>query len=262
MQPFVDSNVGAVGGTVLARNGSARLVTRMQSAEYLQSIFVGRMLASRLGLLKIVSGAFGAFRRDALERAKGWDVGPGEDGDLVLRLRKAGWRIVHAPYAQCHTNLPTSWSRLFKQRRRWAWATVTFECRKHVDMGSIFSPNFRLSNLALLVEAWIFDIILTFAFFAYLGWLCIAQSELLGLVMLTNYVAYLIMELIQWLVLMVYSPNRMRDGKSILCAPLMPLYFSFLKVATLVAIVEETLFRRSFDDSFVPHHVRRVTWRW
>ena len=26
----------------------------------------------------------------------GWDVGPGEDGDLVLRLRKAAWKIVHA----------------------------------------------------------------------------------------------------------------------------------------------------------------------
>ena len=262
VQPFADGRVGAVGGTVRARNGSTGLVTRLQSAEYLRSIFVGRMLTSRLGMLGIVSGAFGAFRREALDRAKGWDVGPGEDGDLVLRLRKASWRIVHAPYAQCRTNLPTSWSRLFKQRRRWAWATVTFECRKHVDMANVFSRNFRLSNLALVAEAWTFDIVLTFAFFAYLGWLAVAQSGLLGYVLLTNYAAYLVVELIQWLVLMYYSPNRLRDGKSLLCAPWMPLYYSFLKGATLVAVLEETLFRRSFDDSFVPQHVRQVTWRW
>jgi hypothetical protein len=42
----------------------------------------------------------------------------------------------------------------------------------------------------------------------------------------------------------------------------MPCYFFYLRFATLVAIVEETLWRRSFDDNFVPERVRRVTWRW
>jgi cellulose synthase/poly-beta-1,6-N-acetylglucosamine synthase-like glycosyltransferase len=88
VQPLADPEVGAVAGTVLARNAETNLCTWLQAAEYLRTIFVGRMLSSRLGVLGIVSGAFGAFRREAVERLKGWDVGPGEDGDLVLRLRR------------------------------------------------------------------------------------------------------------------------------------------------------------------------------
>ena len=89
VQPFADPQVGAVAGTVLARNGGVNLVSQLQAAEYLRSIFLGRMLSSRLGILGIVSGAFGAFRREAIMATGGWDVGPGEDGDLVLRLRKS-----------------------------------------------------------------------------------------------------------------------------------------------------------------------------
>ncbi len=106
VQPFRDPLVGAVGGTVIARNPFTNLATRLQALEYLRCIFIGRMLSERLGLLGIVSGAFGAFRREAMEKTNGWDVGPGEDGDLVLRLRKGGYRIRFAPYAQCLTNLP------------------------------------------------------------------------------------------------------------------------------------------------------------
>jgi cellulose synthase/poly-beta-1,6-N-acetylglucosamine synthase-like glycosyltransferase len=262
VQPFADERVGAVAGTVLARNARKNVCTWLQAAEYLRTIFVGRMLSSRLGVLGIVSGAFGAFRRTAIERLKGWDVGPGEDGDLVLRLRKAGWRIVHAPYAQCLTNLPTSWWRLFKQRRRWEWAVITFECRKHVDMANVFSPNFRWSNLGLLVERWVFSIAMTIGFFAYLIWLAAQDWRLLVYVLLTNYAAYLLMEIVQWLTVLYYSLDRRRDLVLAACAPLMPLYFFFLRFATLVAIIEETFWRRSFDDNFVPERVRRVTWRW
>ena len=262
VQGFADPRVGAVAGTVLARNARTNVCTWLQAAEYLRTIFVGRMLSSRLGVLGIVSGAFGAFRRSAIERLKGWDVGPGEDGDLVLRLRKAGWRIVHAPYAQCLTNLPTSWWRLFKQRRRWEWAVITFECRKHVDMANVFSPNFRWSNLGLLIERWIFSIGLTIAFFVYLFWLAMQDFRLLVYVLLTNYAAYLLMEVVQWLTVLYYSLDRRRDLTVALCSPLMPLYFFFLRFATLVAIIEETFWRRSFDDNFVPERVRRVTWRW
>jgi cellulose synthase/poly-beta-1,6-N-acetylglucosamine synthase-like glycosyltransferase len=136
VQPFTDARVGAVSGAVFARNAFDRVVCWLQALEYLRSIFVGRMIAARLDMLGIVSGAFGAFRRSAVCRLKGWDVGPGEDGDLTLRLRKSGYRIAFAPYAQCLTNVPTSWWRLMKQRRRWEWAVITFECRKHVDLAN------------------------------------------------------------------------------------------------------------------------------
>jgi len=262
VQPFADTQVGAVAGTILARNANVNLVSQLQSSEYLRSIFIGRMLSSRLGILGIVSGAFGAFRREAIMATGGWDVGPGEDGDLVLRLRKAAWKIVHAPYAQCLTNVPLSWKQLFRQRRRWEWSIVTFECRKHIDMANIFSPNFRFSNLAMLLETWLFRIVLTFGMFVGIGWLVISSPQTLCYVLLADYCLYLGMEFLQWLVLMYYSPNPRRDAWGIACLPLVPPYYLFLKAASLTAIVEEFLWRRSYDDNFVPVHVRRVTWHW
>jgi cellulose synthase/poly-beta-1,6-N-acetylglucosamine synthase-like glycosyltransferase len=262
VQPFADPRVGAVSGTVLARYAFTNLLTWVQGFEYLRTIFVGRMLTSRLDMLGIVSGAFGAFRRTAIDRVQGWDVGPGEDGDLVLRIRKSGYRVAFAPYAQCFTRLPTSWVRLFKQRRRWDWSVVTFECRKHVDLANPLSPNFRLANLAMLVDRWLYALLLIYGFWGYCAWLVFFSDYNVAYVALTTYVLYTILEGLQLLVVLCYSLDRWRDLAIGLALPLMPLYYLFLRLTTLVAVTEELLWRRSFRDSFVPEHVREATWHW
>ncbi|MGZ0167814.1 MAG: glycosyltransferase family 2 protein, partial [Planctomycetales bacterium] len=47
VQPFRDANVGAVSATVSVRNCFTNFVTWFQGLEYLQSIFVGRLVAAR-----------------------------------------------------------------------------------------------------------------------------------------------------------------------------------------------------------------------
>ena len=262
VQPFVDPQVGAVSGTVLARNPFAKLVTWLQALEYLRCIFLGRMLASRLNILGVVSGAFGAYRRSAIQRVTGWDVGPGEDSDLTLRLRKSGYKIAFAPYARCLTDLPSSWWRLMKQRRRWEWASVTFECRKHVDMANIFSPNFRFSNLCLLLDRWILNVLMTFALWSYLVWLCLHAHEDTWKQLFLYYLVYVGLEFIQLGIILYYSTARRRDLAIGLAAPLMPFYHLILKAVSLLALTEEILTRRSFQDEFVPTHVREATWHW
>lgn len=262
VQPFANPRVGAVSGTVIARNAFTNLCTWLQAFEYLRCIFIGRMFAEKLGILGIVSGALGAFRRDALERLGGWDVGPGEDGDLTLRLRKVGYHIAVAPYAQCLTNLPTSFRRLFKQRRRWDWAVVTFECRKHLDMANVFSPNFRFSNLLMLIDRWTYNIVLLYLGWGYFAWLCFNPHSDLWKLFLLYYVLYVVMEVLQLLVVVYYSTDRRRCWIIGLIAPLSPFYFLYLKAASLAAVTEELFWRRSFQDNFVPKHVRDVTWHW
>lgn len=262
VQPFADPQVGAVSACVLARNPFAKLVTWMQAFEYLQNIRVGRTVAARLGVLGIISGAFGAIRREAIERLKGWDVGPGEDGDLTIRLRRSGYRIAFAPQAQCYTNVPEMWTRLVKQRRRWQWAVVTFDCRKHVDMANPLSPGFRWSNLYVLAEHWIFDIALTYVSFAYLFWVVLHAHSDLWKMFVWCYLLYAIMQLVQAGVFLYYSNQRARDWKIAVIAPLMPLYHGLLRTVTLWAITEEFLSRRSARDNFVPAYVREATWHW
>lgn len=262
VQPFRDPEVGAVSGTVLGRNSFHNLVTWLQSFEYLRCIFVGRMLTARLGILGIISGAFGAYRRSAVEQLKGWDVGPGEDGDFTLRLRKSGFRIEFAPYAQCFTSLPVSWFQLMKQRRRWEWAVVTFECRKHVDMAHVRSRNFRLSNLALLVDRWLYNVLFQYLFWGYLAWLLFHLHEHTWKQFFLYYLVYLVLEVFQALVIVYYSHDRRRDLAISLVAPLMPIYYLAMRLWSLWAVTEEIFSRRSHRDNFVPAHVRDTTWHW
>ena len=95
---FADPRVGAVSGSLGVRNASASLLTRHQAIEYAIGIALGRIVQDSLGILSIVSGAFGAFRRAALEQVGGQDVEVGEDADLTMKLRRAGWRIRFAPH--------------------------------------------------------------------------------------------------------------------------------------------------------------------
>ena len=263
VQPLKNPAVGAVSGNVLARNKTTNLLTRIQAFEYQRSIFLGRIISSRLGLLGIVSGAFGAFRRDLLIQIGGWDVGPGEDEDLVLRLRKLGYLIEFAPYAECYSDVPTQLKVLTKQRRRWEWAVVTFESRKHIDMANPFYANFSWSNFLLLKERWIFNLFLPISFCLYTGWLFLfSWQPRLPNVFFLYYLIFVSIELIQFMILLDYSNNKRRDFDLIAVVPLMPLYQLYQRLVTTWAILEEIFYRRSFKDGFVPKHVRDVTWHW
>ncbi len=263
VQPFKNPEVGAVSGSVSARNPFVNLCTRLQALEYRRSIFLGRILLSRLGILGIVSGALGAFRKSALDKFGGWDVGPGEDGDLTIKFRKAGYKIAFVPEASCLTNLPTSFKVLTKQRRRWEWAAVTFECRKHIDAGNPLGKHFRWDNFFMMVERWLFNVILVYLSVLYwltLPYYCTMTS--IFYLVFSFYVLYVICDVLQNLFVLYYSPNRREDLVLFAVFPLMPIYYAYQKFVTLWAITEEIFTRRSFKDNFVPERVRNVTWHW
>lgn len=263
VQPLADPAVGAVAGNVLVRNEFHNLVTRFQALEYQRSIFLGRMVSDRLNLLGIASGAFGAFRRSALEHIRGWDVGPGEDEDITLRLRKVGYRITFTPYAECWTRAPVSWQVLMRQRRRWEWAVVTFETRKHIDMANVMSPAARCADVLLVLERWVFNLFLPIWFWIYLAWLIgFAQPDDLGFRLFFFYLVYVGIEVLNWLILLDYSAHRQRDLRLGIILPLVPFYQLLQRCITTWAIVEELATRRSFRDGFVPQHVREATWHW
>lgn len=263
VQPFQDPKVGGVSGCVIARNPWTNLCTFLQAFEYRRSIFLGRIILSRLGILGIVSGALGAFRKTALDKVGGWDVGPGEDGDLTIKLRKSGYKIAFEPIADCLTNLPEKWYTLFRQRRRWEWAAVTFECRKHIDIGNPFNKHFNFSDFFLAAERWLFNVVLIYINIFYIISL-VAFYDFKFILHLTFlfYLIYIVADLIQTFALLFYSRFDKRDLTLALAIPLMPIYFTFMKLVTLFAITEELLFRRSFKDNFVPKRVREATWHW
>jgi cellulose synthase/poly-beta-1,6-N-acetylglucosamine synthase-like glycosyltransferase len=263
VQPLHNPEVGAVSGAVIGRNSFTNLVTLLQAYEYLSTIFIGRMVAAWMGILGIVSGAFGAFRRSALDQLKGWDVGPPEDLDLTLSLRKCGYRVAFTPHAQCYTDLPDTWWALIKQRLRWERSgTIRNHCRKHLDLAYFWQPHLRWLDFCLLLENWIFNIVCMYGIWVWIFWFCFTLSTGWWEILLTLYLCYLVFEIVQIFSVGYFSPDPKRD--LLICGVffLVPVYQLLLLAVRLVATTEEIFLRKSFDDNYVPPKVRAATWHW
>jgi cellulose synthase/poly-beta-1,6-N-acetylglucosamine synthase-like glycosyltransferase len=77
LEPFADPLVGAVSGNLGVRNFNSTIVARFQAIQYLNSIAMGRRINDMLYGLFVASGAFAAFRREALESVGAGAPGPG-----------------------------------------------------------------------------------------------------------------------------------------------------------------------------------------
>lgn len=139
--PILDDpeRVVATGGIVRIANGctidhgrvvnvqlpSSRVAV-LQVIEYFRAFLVGRVGWTSMNALLIISGAFGLFRRDAVEEVGGWwrDT-VGEDVELVVRIHRRyhelglPYSISFIPDPVCWTEAPEDLRTLSRQRRRW-----------------------------------------------------------------------------------------------------------------------------------------------
>ncbi len=164
LRPFADPKMGAVGGSILVRNAEKSITASLQAIEYMVAIQLGRTALDIFGQLAIISGAFGAFRRDAFMHVGMMDPGPGEDGDITIRLRLYGYKIGFALRSVAYTDVPTHMYNLIMQRKRWERDALWIRFRKHVRMFDPKSRDFKPSELPHL-----FDYFLTDIFFGFAG---------------------------------------------------------------------------------------------
>ena len=176
VQPFLERpETVAVGGIVRAINGCqvrdgevvrARLpsnpLAALQVVEYLRAFLFGRVGWSALGMLVVISGAFGMFRRGVVVAAGGYRKTVGEDMELVVRLHrhmrdlKQPYHITFSPEPVCWTEVPESLGVLGRQRNRWSRGQMD---AIRLNSGMIFNPRYGLIGMiaipyALLVEGW------------------------------------------------------------------------------------------------------------
>lgn len=175
MKPFLeerDEKIIASGGVVRIANScqieDGRLVkvrlpknywARMQSLEYIRAFILGRMAWARLNGLLLISGAFGAFDKDIVIKAGGYDHGTvGEDMELVVRMRrymeerKQPYRVTYIPDPLCWTEAPVTAKILGRQRNRWTRGTIE-TMKFHRKM--FFNPRYGLLGM-LSYPYWFF----------------------------------------------------------------------------------------------------------
>lgn len=260
---FSDPEVGAVSGSLMARNRSRNLLTALQNIEYLFSIAIGRKERAHFGILPVISGAFGGFRRDVIdmESIGGHEPGPGNDSDLTIRVRKVGYRIAFAAKAVCLTDVPENFTSFIKQRWRWDRNIIKNRLRKHDNVFNPFSANFRLSDVVSFLDTIFFHLLLGTITLIYLADMYINFREIFVYILLINYFIYVISEFAE-LMIVFASSKRVEDLKSIVYLPLYNPYKIVLKFFRITGYVQELLFYYSYRDRFAPLKVRLRMIRW
>lgn len=256
---FMYKNVGAVGGNVVVRNYEQSLCTSLQGIEYIDSISIGRIVSSELGIYRMVSGAFGAFSREGLNRVGGWDIGPGLDGDITVRLRKLGYNIHFAPAAVCYTDTPVKFKGLIKQRTRWDRSFVRFRLRKHRD---VFLPtkSFRMSTFVSFLENVTYTFVLDIKWIVYILDLAFNYGQALKFIIPMNYLLYTSAYYLKFLLFYFFRTNYYEKPATYFLKyiPCMPLYFGyFLRFVRTRAYLQEIFFKSSYKDKWNPEKTSR-----
>ncbi|MGC4039146.1 MAG: glycosyltransferase [Chitinophagaceae bacterium] len=169
-------------GKITKINLPEDFLPRVQTLEYIRAFLLGRMAWSRLNGLLLISGAFGAFDRDIVIKAGGYNHHTvGEDMELVVRMRrymeeqKLPYKVAYIPDPLCWTEAPSSFKILGRQRNRWTRGTIEtlkmhrkmFFNPKYGVLGLVSYPYwFFFEFMAPLIE---FTGFIAFLFFALMG---------------------------------------------------------------------------------------------
>jgi len=262
LRPFADPQVGAVSGNIGVRNASASLLASWQSVQYLIGISLGRRVSDMLDILFIVSGAFGAFRREAVLSVGGWDVGPGEDADITIKMRRAGWRVRFAPDAWSLTDVPVTLRGLVNQRLRWNRSMIRIRMRKFRGLFDARQAQFSLKDAAGTADIVFFQFGMPLAFVGYLFWLFLNYGSFAWVLLFAVSSVYVALGVLSFVMAVAISGwyGRMSMLPYVLSYELFNAYF--LRFVALAAYLDELVWRRSYDDDYVPRRVRQRTERY
>ncbi len=164
---FDDENVAAAGGaihimqgyaprSVFRRLGRTRaVIVALQMLEYLKGFYIYKLSLAKQNATAIISGAFGAFRKQALLDAGGFRRTLGEDIDITISIQKHIHRtkkkILYLPEALCCTQCPENWDDLKKQRIRWQKGFI--DCAVHHRRFLLRTVLFKSLSFHFVVEA-------------------------------------------------------------------------------------------------------------
>ena len=180
----IASGCEIVNGELREINMSNNPLLMLQTNEYLRAFLTGRIGFHKMGMLLIISGAFGAFNKQLVIDAGGYTPRCiGEDMELVVKLHqhmlkgKRVYSIKFLPDPVCWTQPPDTLGDLKKQRKRWHIGLIDTLMR-HRDMA--FNPDYGRVGIFCLPYFWIFELI--GPVFEVMGYFSVPISFLLGIV--------------------------------------------------------------------------------
>ncbi|MGB0084419.1 MAG: glycosyltransferase family 2 protein [Rhodomicrobiaceae bacterium] len=252
---FGEPSVGAVAGNIVVRNPEASFIAGFQSVEYLVILSLGKRGGNITNQVTCASGAFGAFRREALQAVSGLDAGGGEDLDVTLRIRKAGWQVRFAPEAICYTDVPETFRAFVRQRFRWERDAIRLRYRKHRDQLSPFSQQLRPLELIHQLEFLVFDVGAALAMPVYLIWLFSTYGHIAPAILIAAQFGMFVLDMVTVSIAALATP-RVLSLRHLLYMPCYSVLNSYvMRFIRLAAYFQEWVFEASYADSYVPAKV-------
>jgi cellulose synthase/poly-beta-1,6-N-acetylglucosamine synthase-like glycosyltransferase len=158
---FADDSVAAVAGQIRVAN-QQHWLTKFQQLEYIISQNFVRRALSWYGIVSVIPGPTGLFRRNVILELGGYNEDKelfAEDADLTVRLLAKGWKVVSEDRMIAKTEAPEGIYPLLRQRYRWKRGIYQ---TLHANFKNlIFSPRKREPFIALLLllEGFVMEII-------------------------------------------------------------------------------------------------------
>jgi len=116
---FKDSTVGAVGGAILPLEEKS-IWQKITFIHFSFMFFFHKRTEELIDSIMVQSGAFSAFRKDALLLVGAWRNNIfGEDGEITFRLARHGYKNEFESRALLRTDQPVDFQTLREQRVRW-----------------------------------------------------------------------------------------------------------------------------------------------
>jgi cellulose synthase/poly-beta-1,6-N-acetylglucosamine synthase-like glycosyltransferase len=254
---FSDPRVAGASCNISINNERESLWTGLQSVEYLMSISAGRSILDVVGAIACLSGACSMYRRETFIRQGGLDVGPGEDLEYSLRLRRLGHLIRFVPDAWAETAGPSSGISLLRQRGRWDRDALRVRFMMYGEL-SFFHRFERLPDTLQRLDFIVFDLIPTLSLPFYLVYTVLLFGNDAVLFLASIYVLLLWISIFN-MALAFAMFNRSVGLFGLWAALIFPLYQGvYLKCARFFSYSSEILFATSRHDDFVPPRVRRA----
>lgn len=253
IKPFIDPNVVGATGPLRVRNAKKSLATRLQAIEYMLAIYLGKVGLAEWNLINNLPGAYMIYRKSMVDHVGGWNTGTGEDLDMILRVkqyirRHPGLKLVFAPGAIAHTEVPDTFKGFFIQRLRWDGDLSYIYFRKHWHS---FSPLLGWKNfLSMMWYGLLFQIFLPIMQVGFMAWLLWTKPApfFIGLMLLV-YAFYATITVFQFLLFVTLLSERPRqDAPFFFLTPLMPIFMICARFWSVVATLHEW-FNRAHQDS-------------
>jgi cellulose synthase/poly-beta-1,6-N-acetylglucosamine synthase-like glycosyltransferase len=257
--PFHNPKVGAVAGNIKVYNLNDSIWAIFQTIEYAISIGLWKRWTDFINTTLQASGAFGAFRREAITDFGGWDPELAEDADISLKAKKCGWDIAFAPYAIAMTNVPVKLKTLVAQRIRWDKGAIRTYFHKHVNIMNF--RRFRFGNFFELVQDYLAIYLFPFVYLFYIIFMVWYDWKLLIFALSFTYFIYVMLTVSTLLFSIIMSERRAEEWFLLMFTPLYPFYKEIFRWVRIYANFLET-FRLKYEESYIPKSGYKNKPRW